>query len=126
MAADQRLDLVPDPLTETGLNRVPTPCQRQMAGPPGSLDSQTPIPALWPTDRRLATFQQSGNLCLAKFGFPQDVNLVSFLSSKLGSLAVLVLPGGAKSRDTTEARPLPDPAVWHLQIEFKSCIKSCK
>ena len=45
--------------------------------------SQTPIPAQFPTNSRLATPQKLSNLRLVIFGFLQDIYLVSFLMGKL-------------------------------------------
>lgn len=73
--AHQRFDLLPDRLTQTGLNLGATPRQRQAVRLLGPVAPQTPVAVQLPTDGRFVTAQQRGNLCLAIVGFLQDVNI---------------------------------------------------
>jgi hypothetical protein len=49
----------------------------------GPVALESPVALQLPADGRCITFQQLGNLCLAIFGFLQDVSLVWFLLGKL-------------------------------------------
>ena len=76
-------------------------------GSPGLVALQPVIAGRFPTDGRLVMFQQPGNPGLAIFGFLQDVNLVLFLSGKLGMAHRSVISFAA--RYTTL---LPQLALW--------------
>ena len=81
--ADQCLDLMPDVLINARTCLRVTPRHRQRVSLFGAVASQPPIALKFPADIRSVTPQQLGNLCLAIFGFLQDINLVSFLLGKL-------------------------------------------
>jgi len=81
--SDQYVYKLPDLTADTGPCLVVTPRHCQVVGLLGPVALESPVAPQLPADGRFITFQQPGNLCLAIFGFLQDVNLVSFLLGKL-------------------------------------------